>query len=136
NSVNRTIIFYVNDTFGHMNSTSRTWVYRVFESQPTFNPTTIEGTLETYIANVTLGTGESISLANLSYNNRGQAVSVIDLGGNIFNLTSSFLVPQIGVGINATFFWIIDLNSGVQVNTTSYNQTVNNLSIDNCTTYS
>ena len=135
NSINRTITFWVNDTFGHMNSTSRTWVYRVFESQPTFNPTTIEGTLETYIANVTLGTGESISLVNLSYNNRGQTVSLVDLGGNIFNLTSTFLVPQIGVGINATFFWIIDLNSGVQVNTTSYNQTVNNLSIDDCTIY-
>ena len=63
NTINRSIIFYVNDTFGHMNSTIRSWDYTIFENSQTFNDGTLEGTIETFTANVTIEESSSIAIA-------------------------------------------------------------------------
>lgn len=133
---NRNITFYANDTLGHEGSDYQEWVYKVFETSQTFSPTTIEGATEIFVATVTLGNGESIASVTLFYNGTSRSASEVSIiNGSMFNLTSTFTIPSVTVDFNMSFFWIIDLISG-QVNSSSDNQTVRNIGIDNCTTHS
>ncbi len=66
NSINRTIILYANDTAGHLNSTSITWQYNVFENSRTLNTTSYQTQSETFSINVTANS--SLSAVTLDYN--------------------------------------------------------------------
>ncbi len=66
NSINRTITFYVNDTFGHINVTSRTWNYNVFENSRTLNATSYQTQSETLSINITANS--TLTVVTLDYN--------------------------------------------------------------------
>lgn len=66
NTENRTIIFYVNDTFGNMNSTTRSWNYKVFENSRTLNTTSYQTQSETFSINITAN--NSLTAVTLDYN--------------------------------------------------------------------
>ena len=66
NSINRTITFYVNDTFGHINVTSRTWNYNVFENSRTLNTLSYQTQSETLSINITANS--TLAAVTLDYN--------------------------------------------------------------------
>ncbi len=123
--------FTVLEEFGLTTTNTTSWTFSILENQIFFTNTTIEGVIETYTLNITLGVGESISSANFSYNGSGNSVTLEDFGNNMLNLTSQITVPSVDASTNFSFFWRINLGS-VEINTTSTNQTVQNLGIDNC----
>ena len=131
---NNNVTFYANDTFGNLNSFYREWGYKIFENYQTFSSTTIEGSTETYVNNIFLGSGETITEINFDYNGTDRSASYLSLGGNEYNLSSTFIIPSVVAETNITFFWEIVLISG-QVNTSIKNQTVKAIAVDNCDTY-
>ncbi len=132
---NDTFTLWANDTFGHIGSTSRTWIYRIFEVQQTFSASTIPGSTETFVNNIFLGSGETITEVNFNYNGTDRSAGYSNLGGNEYNLSSTFIIPSVASATNITFFWRIDLVSG-QINTSSKNQSIKVIAIDDCSAYS
>ncbi len=133
NVINRTIVFYVNDTFGLLNFTSISWEYLVFENSQTFNSVTFEGIIETFTANITRGESNTISIATLFYNETSN-IGSSSISGNDSIITVNLTTPPIDADVNLTFFWNLQLSGGQSINLTSYNQTITSISLDNCST--
>ena len=131
---NDTFIFYANDSVGNVGNITSTWVYRVFEVQQTFSPTTIIGSTETFVNNIFLGSGETITGIVFDYNGTEKSATSVSVGGSEYNFTSTFIIPSVPSITNMSTFWKVDLVSG-QINTTPRNQKVNVISVDNCSTY-
>ncbi len=131
NIINKSIIFYVNDTFGHMNSTIRSWSYTIFENSQTFNDGTLEGTIETFTANITIEESNSIAVANFIYNGTSY-VGTHFQSGNYSILTIDITILDVDTEVNSTFFWSLLLADSQIINLTSYNQTVSILNLDDC----
>ncbi len=110
-------------------------ILRIVINSQTYNNETIEGATETFIANITLRGGEFLIEANLNYNGTSKSATASSLGDETFNLISTFTIPSVIADVNLTFFWMITLTTG-QINLSSFNQTVKNIGIDNCTAYS
>ncbi len=131
NIINRAITFYVNDTFGNMNSTLRSWDYTIFENSQEFNNETLEGTMETFTANITIEESNSIAIARFVYNGTPH-IGSFSQSGNYSILTIDFIIPTVSGEVNLTFFWSIQLSDAQIINLTSHNQTVSILSLDDC----
>ncbi len=131
---NDTFTFYANDSFGNIANISKTWIYKIFEAQQTFSPITIVGSTETFVNNFFLGSGETITEVVFDYNGTEKSATSVNVGGSEYNLTSTFIIPSVPSIANMTFFWNIALISG-EINTSGKNQTINVVSIDDCSVY-
>ena len=129
----RSLTFYANDTFGRLVSNITTWDYNVFENSQEFVNETLEGVINTFTANVTIGGSNSIAVANLIYNGTSNIGSVSS-SANDSILTIDFLAPLVNINTNLTFFWSLLLSDSQVINLTSHNQTVTTISLDNCLT--
>ena len=131
---NRTITIYANDTFGNVNSTSRSWDYTLFQSSLTFSAETIGGSTEEFILNVTKDSSLSISTVDLVYNLSASAAP-FTLGDNS-TITASLDVPNPAADDNFSFFFSFLMSDAQIINTSSTNQSVLNFGIGNCSTFS
>ncbi|KKL73170.1 hypothetical protein LCGC14_2077590, partial [marine sediment metagenome] len=130
---NRNLTFYANDTFGNENSTTINWGYKIFQNSLDFNSETIEGNLEEFTLNITITNSSlQISTVNLFYNGTDNFGSFTSVGDEEI-LTESINIPSVTAERNLTFLWIVTLSDGSIINTTSNNQSVSNIGIDNCT---
>ena len=132
NSVNRSLIFFANDSFGNVNSSTVTWNYRLFLNSQTFTSSIIEGASSTFTINLTTN-GTDITIGNLSYNNT-QNIGGLSITGNQFVISKSITAPDVSTDTNISFFWNITQSDGVFFALTPQNQTVLALGIDNCST--
>ncbi len=131
NSINRSIIFYANDTFGNSNLSSRSWNYTIFENSRSFSANTLEGTTELIQLNYSIDPSFQASTVNLVYNGT-QHSTTITPSGQIVISTINLAIPSVTVEENISFFWSIVLTSGLIINTSASNQTVGILSLDDC----
>ncbi|KKN50462.1 hypothetical protein LCGC14_0632930 [marine sediment metagenome] len=130
NSINKTIIFYVNDTFGNVNSSSRTWEYLAFENQVFFNTSTFETASETFTTNITTN-GTAPTSASLIYNGTEFTGSTItSLGGNDYNISRTIDIPLIN-GNNTLFHFNFSIAS-TEVTTSDNSQEVNLTTFEFC----
>lgn len=130
--INKSLIFFVNDTLGRVSSENITWDYRLFLHSETFSANVTEGTTTTFSANL-LTNGSSITGVNLSYNGTNNIGSINNHGGNNFTITETINVPSVTANTNVLFFWNITqgtLNHALD----AQNQTILNFGIDNCVT--
>ena len=132
---NNTFSFWANDTLGNEGTMTRTWIYKIFEVQQTYSSITIPGSTETFVNNIFLGSGETITELNFNYNGTDKSAGYSSLGGGEYNLSSTFVIPSVAAATNITFFWKINLLSG-QINTSSNNQSIRNIAIDDCSGFS
>lgn len=99
-----------------------------------YNSATVESSSETFKLIGTKKTSVSSISAYFWYNGIPY-VSTVTKSGNNFNITNTIEIPS-GEGGNKSFFWQITAtgSEGTQyINSSSYNQTVGNLSIYECT---
>ncbi len=127
---NKNLTFYVNDTFGQVNSSFVSWNYRLFKNSETYDSEIFEGLSSVFSINL-LTNGSDITAANLSYNNTNYLGTLSDHGSNNFTLTKTIIAPTVEANINKTFYWNITQGS-LNYNLTGKNQTIVNLVIDNC----
>jgi len=100
-----------------------------------FNNQTIEGNLEDFLQNVTLVSGTSISKAELIYNGTANIGEIIQGSSSTILRKQKLLVPNINQISNFSFFWSLTLSDGAVFNLSQSNQTVLNISIDDCTLF-
>ncbi len=127
NSINRTIIFYANDTFGNMNSTSRTWVYLAFQHELFFNSSNFETSLQSFIINIS--TNSTPSSASLIYGGTVFTSATVTANSDFFNISRSINIPT-SIGVKS-FKFNFTVNS-TEINTNSKNQTVNAINFTLC----
>jgi len=120
-------------SFAISNQTFEVGKIRFFESS--FSNSTIEGNLETFTINISLASSFQVSSANLVYNSSANSGLITDLGNNNFTLTRELQIPRVGSQTNFSFFWNVVLNDGTELNSTSNNQSVINLNIDDCSVF-
>ncbi len=129
-------MLYVNDTFGNENSKNVSWDYKVLEVNQTYNEETTEGSLEDFLANLKLGSGYTIEDAVLfNYNDTETTGQAFTSGDYEILRKLNMLVPSVSTDTNFTFYWEITLSDDTEVNLSSKNQTVYNLAVDNCSSY-
>lgn len=133
----RTLTFFANDSAGNVGNASRSWEYNVFEHSRTFSASTLEQSTDNFIINVSWSntTYADIS-AELNYNGSEYTTTETGSGSNSV-FTRALAVPEVSTQQNYTFFWEFTLansTSNPVVNSFSSNQTVNPLTINNCST--
>lgn len=127
---------YANNTLGTVgNSTNESnFEYRIYQSGLSYNNNTIEGVLESFYVNLTMWNSSFlISTIDLIYNNSNYSASFVKSGLN-YTANTSFIIPDVTNLINVSFYWNITLSNGTNYSSATFNQSVSNLSIDNCST--
>lgn len=108
------------------------------EISQTFSNQTNVGKVETFTLNMTYDSNAYSAVGILDYNGKNYTGINIGTSNNLL-FTTTLTIPKINGGSqNNTFYWIIALtnSSGTfYFKSISYNQTVNNLFIDNCSVY-
>lgn len=127
---------YANDTFGNSGLDFHSWEYKIFELNQTFNNASIEGSLEDFRANVVVGGGITILSAQLNYPGNVQAGSVVADGLNTSIFIENFVVPGVTGQTNVTFNWSLTLSDATVVILETFNQTVSDLGLDDCSVFS
>lgn len=124
------------DEFGLHAENVTTWNYEIEEVSQTFNNQTTEGAIETFEATIILDPSFTISAVAVVYNGTGYVGSSSTSGGIITLETSSVLIPSVITETNFTFNWVIILSDSTIINLSTQNQTVLNLELDNCSSFS
>ena len=133
---NNNLTVYANDSLGNFNSTITLWDYKIIEINQTFNNQTLEGAPEDFLATIRLGVGETISAVGLVYNGTATAGVSSVVGDNLEISLENLIIPQVSTETNITFYWSIILSGGEIINLSSQNQTINNMGVDNCSSFS
>jgi hypothetical protein len=119
------------------NSANRTLTILPFTiNSQTYNTETLEGTREIFIVNVTSDSGSQISTAYFNYNNTDTTPTIDITNAPEYILRAEVTTPSVEENTNISFFWNISLNTGSTFLTTALNQTVKNISFDDCSTHS
>lgn len=123
---------YANDSFGNLNSKYILWNYTVVETAVYYQSPVITTVNNLYMLNITLNNTNILS-ANLSLNNTLYTSSITTVDASHFILSNNENAPIVGSDANVSLFWIVYLANGKNITTAKHNQTVNTISIDNCT---
>ena len=127
NSINRTIIFFVNDSIGNTNSSSRTWNYLVFQHEIFFNKSVFETSTQTFTINISANS--TPSSASLIYSGTEFTSATVTPNSNFFNISRSINIPT-AIGLKS-FFFNFTINS-TQINTNLKSQTVDSINLTLC----
>lgn len=127
NASDKDIIFYANDTIGNEASITRNWDYRLLETGQSYTATVLEGASTSFAINFTTN-GTEITTAYLNYNGTRYGGTITDA----YTITKTITAPEVATSSIIPFFWEIIMRDGFAYNTTSTNQTVTPISIDNC----
>lgn len=131
---NTNLTFWVNDTFGNMNRTFISWEYKIFQHSISFAAETIEGSTESFILNATILVPLQISEASLIYNDVSYPGSYTSSTGNT-TVSLDLNIPNVAADSNLTFYWSFVLSDSSIINTSSHNQSVLQLEIDDCDSF-
>jgi len=121
------VIVYANDTVGHLSSESFSWTYDVFDfNDYTYDSSITEESLTTFSGKFKT----DLDTAYLQYNNTNYSASINSLGNDEYIFSKEVTSPAVSSDTNVTwFFWINGIN------TTAYNQTVVDIKLDDCSSY-
>lgn len=129
------LTFNVTDILDLVNSTLVEWDIKVTEINQTYSNTTTEGSTQDISAEIRLGSSLTISAAVLDYNGTLFAGVSTTSGENEIILKSGLITPNVEANENITFHWSIILSGGEIINLSEQNQTIINIGVDNCSTF-
>jgi hypothetical protein len=104
------------------------------ENSQTFNAVTTEGNTELYTINVTILSGFQVETARLWYNGTIYDPLIYNQANDVVILNRSLVVPDVSATGNNTVLWEISLDVGSPLNSSSSNQLVNPITLDDCGT--
>jgi hypothetical protein len=129
------LTFSVLEEFGLTTTITTYWNYTVLQINETFRNTTTEGSLEDFISFIKLIPSESISAVALIHNGTTVVGESTTVGDFIEIKKENYIIPGVSADTNVSFYWSILLASGSTINMTTNNQTILNLGLDNCSSY-
>ena len=100
----------------------------------TYNNDTAEGAVETFSVNMTKTSTKTVSTVSLIYNGTTNSFPYTTSGNEIIS-SSTISIPSQSSDVNLSFFWNVTFTDSSSYNTTVHNQSVENINIDNCTSY-
>ena len=127
------LTFTVEEDFNLTTTNSTSWSFKIIENSQTYSNTTTEGATETFAINFTQA-GVQTSTASLIYNNTEYS-GTFSISDGIVLATTNLTIPNYDAIYNISFYWSILLSDDTIINTSSNNQTVSILAIDNCSIY-
>lgn len=130
------LTFNMTDIFQLKSFDTTTWNYKIIELTQTFNNETTEGAMENYEADIIIKSGLSISGAAVIYNGTTYVGSSSTAGEITTLLMENLQVPTVSTDTNFSFFWTIVLSDSSIINLSTKNQTVFNLALDDCSSFS
>ncbi len=130
-----TLTFITTDAFNLTSNETTTWDYQIIETNQTFNNITTEGATEEFIINFIKQSSAQISTVDLIYNGTSNSFSYSVSDDNVTSF-GSITIPGITLDTNVTFFWNITLSDGSSIITSSNNQTILSIDVDNCSVFS
>lgn len=110
-----------------------TFDYGIIENELIFNNETTEGATETFILNVTIGNTQ-ISTADLVWNGTIFSGTVESTNTPNITLRRDLIIPEVSADTNITFEWNVTFANGFVFISAENNQTVRDISIDDCST--
>lgn len=128
------LTFYANDSFGGVGNLTTFWNVSVFEHNQVYSSSVVMGSLQNFYANVTLKDGISITSTTLVHNNTpitGENFIISENNNTMRKL--NYVIPSLTASDNVSFHWVVNLSDGNTTNLTFFNQEVNILTLDNCT---
>jgi len=129
----KNMTIYANDTAGNLNSSFFSWDYSIFENVLSYSKSTIAGSTENFIFNMTPSTIYTSISPFLIYNGTSYTM---DYSGGVYS--KSIIIPNIAPRTNNTFYisTILSNSSGtITINSTLYTQNISSLLMDNCSLY-
>lgn len=126
----RNITMWANDSLGNLGSYTRNWEYKVFENATNYSSLVGEKVESIFYINLT--TYLNILSIYLNYNGSLYEGTITSLGGGYYSIYKNLNSPSVTTTINQSFYWTVFLAGGESFNTTTYNQTVTNFELGNC----
>jgi len=123
-----------NDSIGNTNLKVHIWNYNIFENSIEYNEQTNSGGIEDFILNVTLGSGVTLTAANLIYNGTSSSANIYSSGQERSITMEGYELPLVLTNTNFTFYWVLETNLG-NISTRNDTQEVQAIFIDNCSVY-
>lgn len=123
---------FANCTWALTNSSFQVTGFTV--NSESYSNTTLEGSSENFIINISITPGFQVTSASLIYNGTNYSGTFTNLGGGNYSVSRSLTVPSVSTNTNISFYWAFVLDNGFISNTTTHNQTIYDFGIDNCST--
>lgn len=101
------------------------------ENSQTYNTSSVEGSLESFVINFTMDAGLQLSSTTLWYNNTAYTGFFSGTGSEKI-AKANVTVPFTGNSYTYNLSWEIKTNDGDSLNSTVNNQTITTLTIDDC----
>lgn len=111
-------------------------VIPIAEIVKVYNPIALEGSSENFYLNVSIISNERLSTVSFIYNGTSYPIVPIEYATNYIYMPVNVTIPSVTANTNLSFYWRITLESGLVYDTTSINQTIYNIGLDNCSTNS
>lgn len=125
------VTFWVNDTAGNLNSSTREWAYKIFLDSTSFESSTTEGSAVWF--NLTLLTNSvNLQSAILNISNTAYTANA-DQNGYNFSIYRQIDAPSVSSDTNLSFYYNITRTDGFFYAFDPQNITVQNFAIDDCT---
>lgn len=122
------------DDIGLIGRNYTRWGYKTKFNGYTYNNITTEGNYENFKINITLNSSLQVSTGYINYNNTNHLGSFSRVGNEVIGSTN-IVVDNVDIVKNLTFFWNLTFNDGSSISYPLANQTVLNLSIDDCSNF-
>lgn len=121
--------------FGCVNSNSRSFIINAYQiNSNTYDNDTIEGSTERFELNISLASGLAVATADLIFNDTAYVGSFTSTSNN-YTISRSLAMPLVSANTNLTFFWNVTLDEDTTFNSSINNVTINNIAIDDCSSY-
>jgi len=131
---NFNMTIWTNDTYGNEKSLFTSWQYNMFEVSQSYYKEVLEGSSSAFSANLTLIPSLRLSSIAMIYNGTSYSASASEYEANKYYVSRTHNIPLVNADVNITFYWNVTLETGSPIATSSKNQTIKNLGIDNCST--
>lgn len=120
--------FYSNDSGGRSDTTFVEWNYRAFENYQNYTSSVIESSTNEFIINIQ--TNDEVTVAYLNYNN-SLNIGNINSSGNVTTININQIAESVDTTTNISFYWDIRFKEGENVISTTHNQSVSPIIINN-----
>jgi len=119
-------------------ATARTFQLGFVENSQTYNQNTLSGSNELFLINMNYNNTQYTSIkASLFYNGTEYPSLQPPLVDKNISFNKTIIVPSVSTKTNLSFYWQIGLYDEAwrYINSTFYNQTVDLIGVDDCSTY-
>ena len=105
------------------------------ELSQSYSPVVLEGDTSNFSLNISIISFERLSTVSFMYNGTEYPATFTEYGTNKWYIFRQHQIPLVDTFETVEFYWNVELESGFSQNSTIYNQTISEIAIDDCSSY-